>query len=110
MVAIPFGGMIWSSVRPAAYSITMKSIPPSERMSYGDDARVVERACRLGFLNEALFAVWISNLVRGQNLYGDGTLEMRVACLVDDTHPAFTQLRLDRVAVEECRADHHVSS
>ena len=65
-----------------------------------DDARVVQRAGRPGFLDEALPAVGIGHLVVRQDLDGDEAIEMGVARLVDDAHPAFAQLGFDRVAVE----------
>ena len=71
----------------------------------GDDVRVVERACRLGLLNEALLALRIGDLVVWQHLDGDDTIEARVAGSVDDTHPAFAELRFDPVAIERL-ADH----
>ena len=71
----------------------------------GDDARVVQRAGRARFLDEALPAVRIGDLVGGQDLDGDDAIEMGVAGFVDDAHAAFAQLGFDRVAVESL-ADH----
>ena len=86
--------------------MTMKSTPRIRSdVVDGDDVRVVERACRLGLLNEALLALRIGHLVVWQHLDGDGTIEARVAGPVDDTHPALAELRFDSVAIERL-ADH----
>ena len=66
----------------------------------GDDVRMVERARRLGLLNEALLALRIGDLVVRQHLDGDDTIEVCVAGLVDHTHPALAELRFDSVAIE----------
>ena len=66
----------------------------------GDDVGVIERARRLGLLDEALLAVRIGRLCPGQDLDGDGAIEVGVAGLVNHTHPAFAELRFDAVAVQ----------
>ena len=71
----------------------------------GDDVRVVQRAGRLGFLNEALFAGGISDLVGGQDLDRHRAVQVGVVGLVNHTHAAFTELRYDPVVVER-PADH----
>jgi hypothetical protein len=66
---------------------------------------VVQSAGRLGLLDEALLAGGIGDLVGGQDLDGDGAVEVRVASFVDHTHAAFAELRFDPVMVQRL-ADH----
>ena len=71
----------------------------------GDDVGMVQSAGGLGLLHEALLAAGVGDLVGGQDLDRHGAIQMGVACLVDHTHAAFTELRFDPVVVERL-ADH----
>jgi hypothetical protein len=64
------------------------------------DIRVAEGRRGFGLLDEPLFAFGVGDLVRRQDLDGDGPVEMGVNGLVDGAHPAFAGL-LDDPVVEE---------
>ena len=66
----------------------------------GDDARMIQGAGGLGLVDETLAAFAIGQLVRRQNLDGDGAVELRVEGLVDDAHPALAELGFNQVPVE----------
>jgi hypothetical protein len=66
---------------------------------------VIERGCRLGFLDEATLAVRICYLLGRKNLQGGKAVEVRVTGFVDHAHPAFAKLFCDLV-MAECSADH----
>ena len=62
-----------------------------------DDVRVAEGRGGLGLLDEALPAVGVGHLVGGQDLDGDGPVEVGVLGLVDGAHAALADLFEDPV-------------
>ena len=98
---IPSGGIASSRVRPSTYSMTMKSIPSADRMSWivtmlGWFRALAARASR----TKRSFRAGSRNLLGRQNLCGDGAVQMDVMGPVDDTHAAFPELRLNPVVIE----------
>ncbi len=66
----------------------------------GDDAGMIQGAGGLGLMDEALPVFAIGAFVGGQDLDGDGAVELRVEGLVDDPHPALAELGFNPIAVE----------
>ena len=71
----------------------------------GADAGVVEGGGRVGLPLEAFERLRVAGEVRGQELEGDETTELRILGLVDDPHAAAAQL-LDDTVVGDALADH----
>src|SRR5579864_152517 len=66
----------------------------------GDDVRVIQGGGGFGFLDETALSTRIGDLVRGQYLHRNHSIQMEVASPVDHAHAAFTQLRLDTVVTD----------
>ena len=75
----------------------------------GDDAGVVQGACRLRLSDKALRGSGSCDFVGGQDLDGDVAVQPRIARLVDDAHAAFAEPGFDLVVLERA-IDHATSS
>ncbi len=71
----------------------------------GDDVGMVEGTGRPSFLDKALLAAQIGDLVGRQDFDRHRAVEVHIASLVDHPHAALAELRFDPVVVE-CPADH----
>jgi hypothetical protein len=71
----------------------------------GDDVRMAERRHRLRLAAEAGEAHRIAGKLGGENLEGDGPLEVGVLGEVDLSHPPFAEFA-DNAVVRERAADH----
>lgn len=67
----------------------------------GDNAPVVQRRRRLGFLHKTAAALGLRSLARGQKLDRGESIEARVASLPDNAHAAFAQL-FDYFILTDC--------
>jgi hypothetical protein len=70
----------------------------------GNDVGVVPRGCRFRFLDEALLAGLVFQLLRPEHLDADEAVQPQVAGLVDNTHSALAQLG-EYFVVGNCLAD-----
>ena len=83
------------------YSMTMKSIPSTESISWiGHDVGMVERGSGPGLLDEAPPTVLVRHALGGQDLDRDLPAQARVARPIDLPHPPRAQQREDFVGPE----------
>ena len=65
-----------------------------------DNVGMVESTGCFGFLREPLLANRIGNLVVGQHLDSDGSVQAGIVSLVDHTHSSLTEFGFNSVAVQ----------
>jgi hypothetical protein len=80
--------------RPARHVLHHDEIQPILAGDVVDshEMGVIESRGGLGLLDEPPAALGIAGLVRGKDFDRDKTVQVRVACTVDDPHPTFADL------------------
>ena len=71
-----------------------------------DNVGVIEGGGSLGFLHEAALALRIGRPLAQQDFHRHESIQMKVAGLVDDAHPAFAQLGFDSIVAKNL-VDHY---
>ena len=91
---IPRRGINWPSVLPCDifHDNEVHAVLAGDIVD-GDDVGMVQGRGGLGFLDESPLALRIGHQFWRKHLDGNEAIQMRVARLVDDPHPAFAETR-----------------